>query len=372
MTLPAMPDAEVRVTLGVDTHAEVHVAVALDQLGRRLGACTVATTPAGARELLWWASQFGPIEQVGCEGTSSWGVGLARFLRGQGLAVLDVNRPSRQTRRRRGKSDPVDAEAAARAVQAGTATTVAKTADGQVEMIRTLRLVRRSALKARTQAANQLQSLLVTAPDELREQLRGLSLDRLVAAAAQLDPDGRVTTTLGASRLALRSVAVRYQQLTAEITALGQQLDRLVAQAAPALVALPGVGTDTAATLLIAAGDNPERLHSEAAFAHLCGVAPIPASSGKTTRHRLHRGGNRDANRALWVIAMGRLRWDQQTRAYMARRTAEGKTKLEIIRCIKRYLARELYGVLSAPTDRGIRPPTRPPGSRRDTATDGH
>jgi len=354
----------VQVTLGVDTHAEVHVAVALDQLGRRLGACTVATTPAGARELLCWASQFGPIQQVGCEGTSSWGLGLARFLRAQGLAVLDVNRPSRQTRRRRGKSDPVDAEAAARAVQAGTATTVAKTADGQVEMIRTLRLVRRSALKARTQAANQLQSLLVTAPDGLR----GLPLDRLVAAAAQLDPDGRVTTTLGACRLALRSVAARYQQLTAEITALDEQLDRLVATAAPALVALPGVGTDTAAALLIAAGDNPERLRSEAAFAHLCGVAPIPASSGKTTRHRLHRGGNRDANRALWVVAMGRLRWDQQTRAYMARRTAEGKSKPEIIRCIKRYLARELYGVLTAPAGQ---PATRPADGRARPAPPG-
>jgi transposase len=334
VTLPVPSHAEVRVTLGIDTHADVHVAVALDQLGRRLGACTVATTPAGARQLLGWASQFGPIERVGCEGTSSWGLGLARVLRGHGLAVLDVNRPSRQTRRRRGKSDPVDAEAAARAVQAGTATTVAKTADGWVEVIRTLRRVRRSALKARTQAANQLQSLLVTAPDQLREPLRGLSLDRLVAAAAQLPLAGQVTTTLGASRLALRSVAVRHQQLTIEIAALGEQLDRLVAKAAPELVALAGVGTDTAATLLIAAGDNPERLRSEAAFAHLCGVAPIPASSGKTTRHRLHRGGNRDANRALWVIAMGRLRWDPRTRAYMARRTAEGKTKLEIIRCL--------------------------------------
>jgi transposase len=267
------------------------------------------------------------------------------LLRGHGLAVIDVNRPSRQTRRRRGKSDPVDAEAAARAVQAGTATTVAKAADGQVEMIRTLRCVRRSALKARTQAANQLQSLLVTAPDELREQLRGLSLERLVAAAAQLDP-GHVATIAAATRLALRSVAVRHQQLSAEIAALDQRLDRLVATAAPALLAVRGIGTDTAAALLVAAGDNPQRLRSEAAFAHLCGVASIPASSGKTTRHRLHRGGNRDANRALWVIAMGRLRWDQQTRAYVARRTAQGKTKLEIIRCLKRFIAREVYRVL--------------------------
>jgi transposase len=327
----------------------VHVAVALDQLGRRLGTCTVATTPAGSQQLLSWASRFGPVQRVGCEGTSCWGLGLARFLRAQGLLVIEVNRPSRQTRRRRGKSDPVDAEAAARAVQAGTATTLAKAADGQVEMIRMLRCVRRSALKARTQAANQLKALLVTAPDQLRAQLRRLPLQRLVPAAAQLDPDGQLTTTLAASRLALRSVAVRYQQLTAEITALDQQLGRLVAQAAPKLVALPGVGTDTAAALLVAAGDNPERLRSEAAFAHLCGVAPIPASSGKTTRHRLHRGGNRDANRALWVIAMGRLRWDARTRAYVARRTAEGKTKLEIVRCLKRFIAREVYQALARP-----------------------
>ena len=345
MTLPVVADAEVVVTLGVDTHAEVHVAVALDQLGRRLGACTVATTPAGARQLLDWASGFGPVQRVGCEGTSSWGLGLARFLRGQGLTVLEVNRPSRQTRRRRGKSDPLDAEAAARAVQAGTARTVAKTADGQVEMIRALRVARRSAVKARTQAANQLQSLLVTAPDELREQLGGLPGDRLVAAA-QLEASGQVATILAASRLALRSVAVRYQQLTAEMSALDQQLGRLVTQAAPALLALPGVGIDTAAALLITAGDNPDRLTSEAAFAHLCGVAPIPASSGKTTRHRLHRGGNRDANRALWVVAMGRLRWDARTRAYLARRTAQGKTKREIIRCLKRFIAREVYHVL--------------------------
>jgi transposase len=348
VVLPCRPDAEVRVTLGVDTHADVHVAVALDQFGRRLGAHKVATTPAGARELLAWAQAFGPIDRVGSEGTSSWGLGLARFLRAQGLVVIEVNRPSRQTRRRRGKSDPIDAEAAARAVQAGTATTLAKAADGQVEMIRSLRLVRRSAIKARTQAANQLQSLLVTAPDQLREQLRRLSLGRLVSAAARLDL-GPVTTISAANRLALRSVAWRYQQLSEEIATLDQQLDRLVAETAPALLAVHGVGTDTAAALLIAAGDNPDRLRSEAAFAHLCGVAPIPASSGKTTRHRLHRGGNRDANRALWVIAMGRLRWDERTRAYVARRTAEGKSKPEIIRCLKRFIAREVYQLLVMP-----------------------
>jgi transposase len=334
MTLPTRLEGDVRVTLGVDTHAEVHVAVALDQLGRRLGIRSAPATPAGSAQLLGWASQFGPVEGAGVEGTGSWGVGLARFLRAQGVAVIEVNRPSRHGRRRTGKSDPVDAEAAARAVQAGTATAQAKSADGQVEMLRTLRLTRRSAVKARTQAANQLQSLVVTAPDELRGQLRGLSLARLIQVAARLRPGRQPATTLAASKLALRSIAVRYQQLSEEIAVLDQQLDRLVKLAAPALVAVPGVGTDTAVALLVAAGDNPDRLHSEAAFAHLCGVAPIPASSGKVTRHRLHRGGNRDANRALWVITLSWMRWDARTRAYVARRTAEGKSKLEIIRCL--------------------------------------
>jgi transposase len=349
VTLPVLPDAQARVTLGVDTHAEVHVAVALDQLGRRLGVRSVPATPAGSAQLLGWASHLGPVEGAGIEGTGSWGVGLARFLRARGVTVIEVNRPSRHSRRRRGKSDPVDAEAAARAVQAGTATAHAKTADGQVEMLRTLRLTRRSAVKARTQAANQLQSLVVTAPDQLRQQLRGLPLARLVQVATRLRPDRQPATILAASKLALRSVAVRYQQLSTEIAALDQQLDRLVKLAAPALVAVPGVGTDTAVALLVAAGDNPDRLHSEAAFAHLCGVAPIPASSGKVTRHRLHRGGNRDANRALWVITMGRMRWDARTRAYVTRRTAEGKSKPEIIRCLKRFIARELYQLLAAP-----------------------
>jgi transposase len=346
VTVPAQPNAGVQVTLGVDTHADVHVGVALDQLGRRLGVCSVPTTGAGSAQLLGWARRFGVVERAGVEGTGSYGIGLARFLRAHGVAVVEVNRPTKQ-RQRAGKSDPTDAEAAARAVQAGIASGQARAADGQVEMIRTLRSVRRSAVKARTQAANQLHALVVTAPEELRDQLRGLRLARLVAAAAELEQVERPASLLEAARLALRSVAVRYLQLSAEIAALQRQLDRLVRQTAPALLAVAGVGTDTAAALLVAAGDNPQRLGTEAAFAHLCGVAPIPASSGKTTRHRLHRGGNRDANRALWVVALGRMRWDQRTRAYVARRTAEGKTKPEIIRCLKRFIARELYQLLT-------------------------
>ena len=356
-------DGGVRVTVGVDTHADVHVGVALDQVGRRLGTRAIPTTPAGFAELVAWASAFGVLERVGIEGTGSYGAGLARWLRARGVVVVEVERPDRrgrQARRRRGKSDPLDAEAAARAVQAGMVIGQPKAGDGEVEMIRALRLARRSAMKARTQAANQLHALVVTAPDDLRAGLRRLSLAELVRRAAAFRPvrAGTVLATpVAATKLALKSLAVRYQQLSAEIEALDAQLDHLVAAAAPGLLAVKGIGTETAGALLVAAGDNPDRLPSEAAFASLCGVAPIPASSGKTHRHRLSRGGDRDANRALYLLALGRMSWDPRTRAYVARRTAEGLSKPEIIRCLKRYLARELYRTLVGPPDAPRRRP---------------
>ena len=257
-------------------------------------------------------------------------------------------RPKRRDQYRAGKSDPIDAEAAARAVLAGTATGQPKDADGEVEMIRTLRITRRSAVKARAQAANQLQTLLITAPEGLKSELCALSTARLVEIASRLRPSANPSDVEAATKFALHSVARRYQQLSEEISELDEQLDRLVTEAAPELVAVEGVGTDTAASLLIAAGDNPERLENEAAFAHLCGAAPIPASSGKSVRHRLNRHGNRDANRALYVIAVCRMSRDERTRAYVAKRTAEGKSKKEIIRCLKRYIAREIYRVLSS------------------------
>jgi transposase len=350
VALPTLPDPAALVTLGVDTHAETHVAAALDHAGRLLGTRTIPTTPAGYAALLAWASTLGRVDRIGVEGTGSYGAGLARWLRAHGQAVVEVDRPDRAARRRQGKADTLDAHAAARAVQAGTATGTPKAADGQVEMIRSLRLARRSAVKARTQAANQLTALLVTAPDGLRAQLRGLPLAELVATAARLRPDQLPATPTDAAKFALRSVAGRWRRLTEEINELDVQLERLVATAAPALVAVQGVGTQTAAVLLVAAGDNPERLRSEGAFAHLCGVAPIPASSGKTTRHRLSRGGNRQANSALYLIAVGRMAWHPPTRAYVKRRTTQGKTKAEIIRCLKRYIARELYAILTDPT----------------------
>src|ERR671910_874570 len=292
------------VILGVDTHLELHVAVALDQLGRRLGETTVPTSTRGYARLLRWAEGLGIVGCVGIEGTSSYGAGLVRYLHSAEIPVVEVERPKRRHLRRKGKSDPIDAEAAARAVLAGEALGEPKSGDGKVEMIRTLRSARHSAVKARSQAANQLKALLVTAPEELRHRLRELPTKELVATCARLrlgnDPDEVRTAT----RFALRSVARRYETLSAEIAELDAQLDQLVAQVAPELVSLAGIGTDHAATLLIVAGDNPQRVRNEASFASLCGVSPVEASSGKVVRHRLNRGGNREANRALYMICL--------------------------------------------------------------------
>ena len=338
------------VVLGVDTHLDVHVAVAVDQLGRRLGELRVPTTARGYERLLGWAEGFGPVGCAGIEGTSSYGAGLVRHLKAAGVSVVEVERPKRRHLRRKGKSDPIDAEAAARAVLAGEALGEPKSGDGKVEMIRTLRSARQSAVKSRSQAANQLKALLVTAPEVLRHRLRELPTKELVASCARFrlgnDPDDVETAT----KFALRSVARRHEALSEEITELDVQLDRLVAEVAPKLISLPAIGTHHAATLLVVAGDNPQRLRSEASFASLCGVSPIEASSGKVVRHRLNRGGNRDANRALHMICVVRMGSDHRTRKYLARHTAEGKNKWEIMRCLKRYIAREVYHVLVPPT----------------------
>jgi transposase len=352
------PDSKVEVILGVDTHLDVHVGVAVDQLlGRRLGELSVPTTAKGYERLLCWAQDFGPVRCAGIEGTSSYGAGIARHLKAQGVEVLEVERPKRRQRssRRNVKSDPSDAESAARAVLAGETSGVPKSGGGCVEMIRALRAARRSAMKSRTQAANQLQGLGVTAPDELRHRLRALSSKELVSVAARFRIADDPRDVASATKFALRSVARRYEALSAEIAELDTQLDRLVRQVAPELVSLAGIGTDNAATLLIVAGDNPKRLRSEASFASLCGASPVEASSGKVVRHRLNRGGNREANRALYMICLARMRRDLRTKAYVARRTQEGKSKREIIRCLKRYVAREVYGVL-VPAAPPIRP----------------
>jgi len=339
MTVTTMPD---EITGGVDTHLDVHVAAALNAVGGLLGVESFPATASGYRRLLVWLGRFGTVKVVGVEGTGSYGAGLTRHLQAQGVRVVEVDRPNRQERRRAGKSDPLDAVEAARAAQAGRARGEAKTRTGSVEAIRVLRVARASARKDRTRALNQLRSLVSTAPDELRRDLRGLSIPRLVKAAGGLRPNNR-TDVVNATKLALRSLARRVRDLEAEMAELDALLRPLVAHTAPDLMTLSGVGTDTAGALLVAVGDNPQRLRNERTFAHLCGVSPLDASSGKQLRHRLNRGGDRQANSALWRIAMTRLSNDPRTQRYVERRCKEGLTKSEALRCVKRYIAREVF-----------------------------
>lgn len=334
------------ITVGVDTHGETHVAAALDHLGGVLAVASFPTTVGGYRDLHSWAVGQGIVGQVGVEGTGAWGAGLARHLRAEGIEVLEVCRPDRQMRRRRGKDDTIDAIAAARTVLAGEAIGPAKDADGPMEAMRVLRVVRRSATKERIASINQLRALVSTAPAQLRDQLRTLSGRQLVATAARLRPDSTLDAT-SATKIAMRALARRIQTLATEIADYDRLLEDLIIEVAPAMLEHHAVGIDTASTLLVAAGDNPQRLRNEAAWARLCGVAPIPASSG--ARHRLNRGGDRHANSALWRIVLVRMGSHEPTRAYVTRRTAEGLSKREIMRCLKRYVAREIYHSLPRP-----------------------
>ena len=338
----------VQVIIGVDTHKDQHVAVAIDGRGVWLDEKHVPVATCGYEELERWSRNLGQVHAFGVEGTGSYGAGLARFLTGQGYTVIEVNRPDRSVRHRKGKSDPTDAEMAARSVLAGVADATPKSGEGEVEMIRMLKSAKNSAVKARTQTINQMKSLVVTAPAELREPLDGLGTNALAARCGSFRP-GHLDTPTEAAKYALRSLARRYRQLNNEIQDLRNELQRLIRTTAPALVEAFGVGPDTAADLLIAAGSNPDRLNSEAAFASLCGVNPIPASSGRTNRHRLNRGGDRQANAALYRIVVVRLRHDLRTQAYLSRRTAEGMSKIEVIRCLKRYVAREVYSIIQKP-----------------------
>jgi transposase len=345
-----------RLVGGVDTHKDIHHAAVVLMNGRRLADAQFPATAAGYAALLAWLRTFGRPHAVGVEGTGSYGAALARHLRGKGVQVVEVNRPDRRQRRARGKSDPLDAYAAAEAVLSGRANVVPKAGDGITESIRALHLARAGAIKARTACINQMHALLVTAPPRLREQLPARRAAALAAACANLNNGDDPADPLAGTTAALRHLAARYQALNTEILDLDHQLARLVKQARPDLLALKGVGTQTAAQLLITCGDNPDRLTSQAAFAPLCGVSPVPASSGKTQRHRLNRGGDRQANRALYMIALSRTVHDPHTRAYIQRRTRQGRTKREILRCLKRYIARELYKILTRPQT----PTTRP------------
>ncbi|WP_443042262.1 IS110 family transposase [Streptomyces sp. B21-105] len=339
-TLPAQSEEPLveDVILGVDTHKDVHVAAVVTVLGVLLAHQEFPVTAASYRQLLSWASSFGVLRRAGVECTGSFGAALARFLSRESICVVEVNQPARALRRKHGKTDAVDAEAAARAVLSGRADVTPKTGEGPAADMRVLRLAKESAVKARTQAKNQLKAVLLGVDPVLREALSDLSNTTLIATCADLPDTG------DAAVFTLRLLARRIQQLTSEVKELTSRITKAVRRCRPELLDIIGVGPDSAAALLIAAGDNPERLTSEASFAALCGVSPVEQSSGKTQRRRLNRGGNRQANAALYRIVITRLRRDARTRLYLERRTKQGMSKRETIRCLKRYVAREIYG----------------------------
>ncbi len=339
-------DTAHEVILGVDTHKDVHVAAAVSIHGVLLDSRSFPTTAEGYQAILVWATALGPVRRAGVEGTHSYGAALTRHLLTAGIGVIEVNQPDKAHRRRRGKTDAIDAEAAARAVLSGRATALAKTSDGHVERIRLFKLAKASATKSRTQAINQLKAILVGADPALRDSMTGLSKPKLIRRCADLDP-GQPDTPAAAAAYTLRLLAHRIIELTREVDDLNQRITEAVNAHTPQLLQRYGVGPDTAAALLLAAGDNPQRLTSEASFAALCGASPIEMSSGKTQRRRLNRGGDRQANSALYTIVIARLRWDLRTRAYIDRRVSEGKTRREAIRCLKRYVARELYELIA-------------------------
>jgi len=330
------------ITGGVDTHADVHVAAALDPLGGLLGVAEFPATAAGYTRLLGWLGGFGTVCLVGIEGTGSYGAGLARHIAAAGVRVVEVDRSDRQDRRRKGKSDPLDAVSAARAAQSGRAAGEPKGRDGQVEAIRALMVAKRTARSERIQTINQARSLIVTGPEDLRARFAHHAADDLVAELAALRPRPGSMIRYH-TLLSLRELGRRVAFPDGQLQRLDDLIVPLVTARAPGLLSLYGVGHDTAAKLLIAAGDHPERLRSEAAWAHLCATAPIPASSGKVTRHRLNPGGDRQANHALYRIVITRMSSHPPTRAYVNRRSKEGLSKKEIIRCLKRYVAREVY-----------------------------
>ena len=342
--MTSMPtlSASSRVVVGVDTHKDVHAAAVLDERGALLGTALFDADRGGYRALIGWSAGFGTPLRFGIEGTGSYGRGLASAVRRAGHDVVEVARPNRADRHRRGKCDLFDAENAARAVLAGHADAIAKTDEGTVEMIRHIKVAKDAAVKARTAAMQSLKAMLITAPAELRETLQPLSDMVLIRRCAALRP-GELTTVTAAAKHSLRAIAQRWQSLHEEITGHERQLGILVNHTAPQLTAAVGIGPDNASELLLTLGDNAGRVRSEAAFAKLCGACPIPASSGKTNRHRLNRGGHRQANAALHRIVIVRMKYHEPTRAYVARRISEGKTKPEIMRCLKRFIIREIW-----------------------------
>lgn len=333
---------------GVDTHKDLHVAAVVDERDRVLGTQCFATTRQGYRQMLVWMRSFGSLQRIGIESTGSYGAGLLRFMQKAGIEVLEVTTPDRHDRRRRGKNDDLDAQNAAHAAFAGKRTVTPRSRDGMVESLRVLKACRKTAVAARRIALQMIQNTIVCAPDELRDTLRKMTRMQLVRTLAAWRPDlSDYRNVESAYRIALKSLGRRYLELHDEIADLDTMIGAIVDELAPNLIARNSIGHTGAAQLLLTAGDNPERLRSEASFAALCGVSPVPASSGKTIRHRLNRGGDRAANSALHIIAIGRLRTDPKTKAYVAKRVAEGHSKLEAIRCLKRYIAREVFILIS-------------------------
>ncbi|HEX4251556.1 MAG TPA: IS110 family transposase, partial [Pseudonocardia sp.] len=343
---------EREVVLGVDTHKDVHVAAVVTMLGGLLADASFPATRAGYRQLLSWARSFGQVVRAGVECTGSYGAALTRHLNDEQVQVVEVNQPDRSTRRRRGKTDAIDALAAARAAVSGQAYVVPKTGNGHVEAMRMFKLARDSAVKSRSQAINQLKAVLVNTDPALRESLAGLGPRTLIRRCADLPDIAGAKPAAAAAVHTLRCLAGRVLHLTTEVNELSRRLTAAVEAIAPDLLDRVGIGADNAAALLITVGDNPERLHNEASFAALCGTSPIEASSGKTQRHRLNQGGDRQANAALWRIVVTRIRLDDRTRDYLRRRISEGKTKREAMRCLKRYIAREVFHLIkpTAPT----------------------
>ena len=335
------------VVIGADTHLDtVHLA-ALSPTGAPVADAQFPTRPAGYYLAVKWAQSFGVVLRAGVEGTSSYGAGLTRALQDAGIEVAEINRSDRASRRRQGKSDPLDAYAAARAALAGHGLAVPK--GEHTSALRALLTARRGAVKARTAAINQIKALLITAPAELRERYRRHTTTTLIRALARCRPGAQDDPTTVAVLIGCKALAQRIMFLEDQDRTLTAELDRLVTAINPGLRAAYGVGPDTAAQLIITAGTNPHRLHSEAAFAMLCGVAPIPASSGKTNRHRLSRGGDRAANNALHRIALVRMSSDERTRAYVKVQLAKGRSKLDILRLLKRAIAREAFRLLTQP-----------------------
>lgn len=331
------------IIIGVDTHKDTHAAVAIDSLGGRLDDYLIPVNLSGYQQLLEWAKAFEQDLVFGIEGSGSYGSGLTRFLQRQGFKVVEVGRPCYQNSRRlQGKDDLLDAEQAARQVLSGQATSIPKSADGVIEMMRLIKVAKDTAVKAQTQAMVSLKATLITADEELRSKLEPLPNSKLIKACLKLETHS-MDTPADAMRHALAALAKRWSHLHKEIAQHTQHLITLTQATVPALVQAIGIGPDTAAQMLITLGDNVHRIRSEAAFAKMCGVCPLPASSGKTRRHRLNRGGNRQANASLFRVVIVRMRCHEPTKAYVARRQAEGLSKREIIRCLKRYLAREIF-----------------------------